>query len=103
MSNLATRQQKLSKEYIEDFFSSKGPLALQVSGYEERQEQKLMAQDVLKAFQDANPAFIEAGTGTGKSLAYLIPAILWAEEYDEKIIISTNTIALQEQLIYKDI
>lgn len=76
---------------------------MQVKGFEERTEQKLMAQDVLAAFSGQHPAFIEAGTGTGKSLAYLIPAILWAEEHDERVVISTNTIALQEQLIYKDI
>ena len=88
---------------VERFFSQGGPLALNVKGFEERLEQKLMAQDVLQAFMRQNPAFIEAGTGTGKSLAYLIPAILWAEKHDEKVVISTNTIALQEQLIHKDI
>ncbi len=93
----------LSKKYINTYFSNGGPLALQVKGFEERHEQKLMAQDVLSAFTGQHPAFIEAGTGTGKSLAYLIPAILWAEQHDERVVISTNTIALQEQLIYKDI
>ncbi|MCE5294854.1 MAG: DEAD/DEAH box helicase [Chlamydiales bacterium] len=78
-------------------------MALQVKGFEERLEQRLMSQDVLAAFTGQHPAFIEAGTGTGKSLAYLIPAILWAEQHDERVVISTNTIALQEQLIYKDI
>ncbi len=92
-----------SKRFIDTFFSSGGPLALQVKGFEERHEQRLMAQDVLSAFTEQHPAFIEAGTGTGKSLAYLIPAILWAEEHDERVVISTNTIALQEQLINKDI
>ncbi len=92
-----------SKKFIDTFFSSGGPLALQVKAFEERHEQRLMAQDVLHAFSQQHPAFIEAGTGTGKSLAYLIPAILWAEEHDERVVISTNTIALQEQLIHKDI
>ncbi len=91
------------KERLDAFFSQGGPLALTVKGFEERAEQKLMSQDVLQAFTGQYPAFIEAGTGTGKSLAYLIPAILWAEKYDEKVVISTNTIALQEQLINKDI
>ncbi len=91
------------KDTLDAFFSQGGPLALTVKGFEERVEQKLMSQDVLQAFIHQHPAFIEAGTGTGKSLAYLIPAILWAEKYDEKVVISTNTIALQEQLINKDI
>lgn len=95
--------QKPSAKYLESFFGVSGPLALQVKGFEERQEQKLMSQDVLAAFLEQHPAFIEAGTGTGKSLAYLVPAILWANAHDEKVVISTNTIALQEQLIHKDI
>lgn len=102
MENLTIPRQ-LSRKYVNSYFSNGGPLALQVKGFEERNEQKLMAQDVLAAFSGQHPAFIEAGTGTGKSLAYLIPAILWAEEHDERVVISTNTIALQEQLIYKDI
>ena len=46
---------------------------------------------------------IEAGTGTGKSIAYLVPAILWSKQNNERVVISTNTINLQEQLIDKDI
>lgn len=88
---------------VSKYFGKEGPLALQVKGFEERHEQKLMAQDVFQAFTDQTPALIEAGTGTGKSLAYLIPAILWAHQHDERVVISTNTIALQEQLIHKDI
>lgn len=91
------------EEVISTFFRSGGPLALQVKGFEERLAQNEMAQDVLDAFQKQRSALIEAGTGTGKSLSYLVPAILWSELYDERIVISTNTIALQEQLIHKDI
>ena len=46
---------------------------------------------------------VEAGTGTGKSLAYLIPAAYWAKQNGERVVISTNTIALQDQLVRKDI
>lgn len=88
---------------IEKFFSNGGALGLQVKGFEERTEQKEMAQDVERAFSEQKTALIEAGTGTGKSLAYLIPSILWSHQHDERIVISTNTIALQEQLIHKDI
>jgi len=90
-------------EEIQKFFSNGGALALQIKGFEERSEQKEMARDVQISFQEQQPALIEAGTGTGKSLAYLIPSILWAHQHDERIVISTNTIALQEQLIHKDI
>lgn len=78
-------------------------LGLHLKGYEERKEQQEMAQDVFEAFTREAIAFIEAGTGTGKSLAYLIPTILWAKEHQDPVVISTNTIALQEQLIEKDI
>jgi ATP-dependent DNA helicase DinG len=58
---------------------------------------------VGEAFNSGRLAVIEAGTGTGKSLAYLVPAILWALNNEERVVISTNTINLQEQLIRKDI
>ena len=70
---------------------------------EERVEQKEMAQDVLTSFLDAKISLIEAGTGIGKSLAYLVPALLWASHTEGQVVISTNTIALQEQLLYKEI
>jgi len=70
---------------------------------EERIEQKKMAADVLGAFVDAKISLIEAGTGIGKSLAYLVPALLWASQTDGQVVVSTNTIALQEQLLFKEI
>lgn len=76
---------------------------MHLKGYEERKEQQEMSQDVTEAFTKNSVALIEAGTGTGKSLAYLIPTILWAQEHNETIVISTNTIALQQQLMEKDI
>lgn len=88
---------------IHEFFSNKGALGLHLKDFEARIEQQSMACDIWDAFNKNAIALIEAGTGTGKSLAYLIPAILWAIQENEQIIISTNTIALQEQLITKDI
>jgi ATP-dependent DNA helicase DinG len=58
---------------------------------------------VTAAFNDEGIAVIEAGTGTGKSLAYLVPALHWARANGEKVVVSTNTINLQEQLIAKDL
>lgn len=78
-------------------------LGLLLKGYEERPGQLQMAESVLSAFEKNHIALIEAGTGTGKSLAYLIPALLWSKQTGERIVISTNTIALQEQLLNKDI
>ena len=62
-----------------------------------------MFQDVSAAYEEEHTCLIEAGTGTGKSLAYLIPAILWAKKKGEPTVVATHTIALQEQLIQKDI
>lgn len=80
-----------------------GPLKRNLKGFEARPQQKEMMQDVLEAFNGSQIALIEAGTGTGKSMAYLIPALLWAIQTGERVLISTNTINLQEQLLQKDI
>ncbi|MCH9625088.1 MAG: putative ATP-dependent DNA helicase YoaA [Chlamydiales bacterium] len=71
--------------------------------FEVRDGQLRMFEDVQQAFENESTHLIEAGTGIGKSLAYLIPALVWALEKGEPTVITTNTIALQEQLIEKDI
>ena len=88
---------------VEQLFSDDGPLSLHLKAFEMRAGQQEMSGDILQAFQENQVALIEAGTGIGKSFAYLIPAIIWAQETGERVVISTNTIALQEQLIEKDI
>ncbi|MBN1900427.1 DEAD/DEAH box helicase [Candidatus Sumerlaeota bacterium] len=93
----------LKKEDILAFYSPKGSLARNLSEYEYRPEQVSMAEAVIRAFNEDRIAVIEAGTGTGKSLAYLVPAIRWSVQNKERIVISTNTINLQEQLLNKDI
>ncbi|MBN2055562.1 DEAD/DEAH box helicase family protein [bacterium] len=80
-----------------------GPVAAGLVGFETRPEQRVMLEAVVEAFNRDGLAIIEAGTGTGKSLAYLIPAMLWATRNKERCVVSTNTINLQEQLISKDI
>lgn len=76
-----------------------GPIARSLPGYEPRDAQIEIADIIGECFEKSRHALLEAGTGTGKSLAYLIPAI----EHGEKVIVSTDTIALQEQLIKKDL
>jgi len=83
--------------------SSKGPLRKLLPEYTERAEQIEMARLSAKSFSDNEIALIQAGTGVGKSFAYLIPAILWAKENDETVVISTATTNLQDQLSQKDI
>ena len=93
----------LEEEFIEKVFSKEGMLERLSSGYEERPQQKEMASHILNTYQEKKIALIEAGTGTGKSFAYLVPAVIWALKHKQKTVISTHTIALQEQLLKKDI
>lgn len=72
-------------------------------GYESRGEQLQMAAAVAKAIEDPGHLMVEAGTGVGKSFAYLVPAILAATELGKKVVVSTHTISLQEQLLHKDL
>ncbi|HCU99735.1 MAG TPA: hypothetical protein DGL25_00915, partial [Dehalococcoidia bacterium] len=74
-----------------------------VEQFEERPQQAKMAVAVAEAFSEEGQWLIEAGTGVGKSLAYLIPAALYALRNGTRVVISTNTIALQEQLLGKDV
>ncbi|HEY5259020.1 MAG TPA: DEAD/DEAH box helicase, partial [Rhabdochlamydiaceae bacterium] len=88
-------EQEICNGVLEEAFS--------LLSLEERTEQKQMAQRIYEAYENNEIALIEAGTGIGKSLAYLVPAVLWALKHQEKTIISTHTISLQEQLIHKDL
>ncbi|MBN1327287.1 MAG: 3'-5' exoribonuclease [Candidatus Cloacimonetes bacterium] len=88
---------------IEEIFGENGPLDQNFADYELRGEQSEMAQAVFAAFMDQEFLLTEAGTGVGKSLAYLIPALIYANINNVRIIISTNTKNLQEQLFHKDL
>ena len=81
----------------------KGRVAAAMSAYEHRTEQVAMLRAVCDAFNDGHHLLVEAATGVGKSLAYLLPAIVWAHANQERVLISTHTINLQEQLFSKDI
>ena len=88
---------------IKNYFAKDGILAKEIKGFEYRKEQEEMAHYIQDAINEDRKIIIEAGTGTGKTLAYLIPAIKWAVANKKKVIIATNTINLQEQLLLKDI
>ena len=85
-----------------EFFSDGGKLG-KAKGYESRPGQARMAERVAEIIEDRRHLVVEAGTGTGKSLAYLVPAAYAAQELGKKAIISTYTIHLQEQLFGKDV
>ena len=85
------------------WFDDEGPLAAILSGYEARTEQTAMAEAVAGSLDEGGRLVVEAGTGVGKSLAYLLPAVRHAVGNGERVVVSTNTINLQEQLLTKDI
>src|SRR5881397_1293853 len=89
-------------ERIRTIFSENGLLS-KAANFEFRPQQQEMAAAVARALEEERHLVVEAGTGVGKSLAYLAPAILFALEQHKKAIVSTHTINLQEQLLYKDI
>ncbi len=93
----------LDPEEVEAFFLPGGPLGQALADYEPRPGQVAMAREVAEALNRDRVVAIEAGTGVGKSFAYLVPAILWAVRNEKRVIVSTNTINLQEQLIGKDL
>jgi len=88
---------------ITEAFSPKGCIATSLPDFEARPQQIEMVEAVANAFDKEETVVIEAPTGIGKSLAYLLPAIQWTTLTDERVVISTNTINLQEQLIRKDV
>lgn len=94
---------RLDPEKIAAILGAEGQVARQLKGYEDRPEQLRMSLCTAEAFNRGQLAVIEAGTGTGKSLAYLVPALLWALNNGERVVVSTNTINLQQQLISKDL
>ena len=89
-------------ERVRQIFAPDGLLA-SARNFEYRPEQQQMAVAVARALSEERHLVVEAGTGVGKSLAYLVPSILFALAKKKKAVISTYTINLQEQLVYKDI
>lgn len=88
---------------VNSIFKENGLLADLVAGYEFRPEQLAMAEFISKRLSSGGHALVEAGTGTGKTLAYLVPAILHAKKHNLRITVSTETKALQKQLMDKDL
>jgi len=84
---------------LEQAFSPAGPLARELRGFRPREAQVEMARAAAEAIEQGGNLVAEAGTGTGKTLAYLVPALL----SDRKVIISTATKTLQDQLFHKDL
>lgn len=88
---------------IEPMFTDDGPLSQCLTGWEPRSQQVEMASAVAHAFETKRTLLVEAGTGVGKSFGYLVPAIRRIREHGEKVVVATNTITLQEQLMNSDV
>ena len=96
-------EQPLDIDGVERMASADGLLSKHFPGFEYRPEQKQMISSVARAFDEGGHLMVEGGTGVGKSVAYLLPAILFAVANGRRVVVSTNTINLQEQLLQKDI
>ena len=94
---------QLNQKQVIDILGPGGELAKQHPHYEHRPQQLEMAVAVAETLNQESLLLTEAGTGTGKSMAYLVPAVLWSVQNQKRVVVSTHTINLQEQLWFKDI
>lgn len=90
-------------EWVVSCFEAGGLLSKTFPSFEYRSIQTKMAKTLLIGFTEAEDIIIEAGTGTGKTIGYLIPSLWWAKKNGEKVIVATHTITLQEQIFFKDL
>lgn len=88
---------------ITDILGPAGPLAAHVPGFAARRQQQDMAEAVTRALESSEVLIAEAGTGTGKTYAYLVPALLYSQAQGKKVLISTGTKNLQDQLFHRDL
>lgn len=93
----------LDEDALARVLEPEGRISASLETYEYRESQVQMLRSVTEAFNREGVVAIEAPTGTGKSMAYLLPAIAWSLKNKEKVVVSTETINLQEQLLDKDI
>jgi ATP-dependent DNA helicase DinG len=96
---MPTAPRRSLSEEVDDVFAAAGPLAAAFEGFEARPGQRQMARAVSEVFSAGGTLVVEAGTGTGKTLAYLVPAVLAGR----RVLISTGTRTLQDQIFYKDV
>lgn len=94
---------KVDEGEIEAILAQDGPFQLAFPSYEERPQQKAMSTAVANTLNHGGQVLLEAGTGVGKSLAYLLPSAIFAVRNGAPVVVSTNTINLQEQLLNKDV
>lgn len=99
----AREETKLDPGAVADDLGPTGMISAVHGGYEDRPSQREMAAAIARLYNEGGVGLLEAGTGVGKSLGYLVPALRWAAANGERTVVSTNTINLQEQLVGKDL
>ncbi|MBA3891249.1 MAG: helicase, partial [Gemmatimonadaceae bacterium] len=99
----AREEVRLDPAAVADDLGPDGPVSVVHGAYEDRPSQRQMAGAIAQLYNDGGVGLLEAGTGVGKSLGYLVPALRWARANGERTVVSTNTINLQEQLVGKDL
>jgi len=98
------RDEAVIQQPFDDFYDIvKRELRQKFAGYEDRTAQEQMVAEVAQSFEEGRHLLVEAGTGTGKSLGYLIPSLYYAIREQKKIVVSTHTVNLQEQLRERDL
>jgi ATP-dependent DNA helicase DinG len=95
--------QRLAADEMERDLGEEGPIARALPLYEDRSSQRAYSARIARLYNLGGIGLLEAGTGVGKSLGYLVPALRWAARNKERTVVSTNTINLQEQLVGKDL
>jgi ATP-dependent DNA helicase DinG len=93
----------LALDALEGMLGPEGEVARGLGRYEDRPSQRDYARTIARLYNGGGIGLLEAGTGVGKSLGYLVPALRWAAANGERTVVSTNTINLQEQLVGKDL
>jgi ATP-dependent DNA helicase DinG len=93
----------VAPERVEHDLGPEGAIARTMRRYEDRPQQRAMAAEIARLYNEGGVGLLEAGTGVGKSMGYLVPALRWGAANGERTIVSTNTINLQEQLVGKDL
>ena len=96
-------EQPIARDEMDLDLGEDGPIAGAHPRYEDRPSQRAMAARIAALYNSGGIGLLEAGTGVGKSLGYLVPALRWAARNNERTVVSTNTINLQEQLVGKDL
>lgn len=99
----AATPRPLDVNQLAELLGESGLFSQKMNGFEHRPQQVEMLRQVSRVFNAGEHLLIEAGTGTGKSIAYLLPAIYWAVQNGQRVVVATHTINLQDQLLTKDI